>query len=127
MTLRSVGGSLGFLRIIDETSKETPSTQALSHHGSLSSELTALRAKNLPTEVQVNSEHCLNVPLLRCGTTGQFTKSFTGFRHKLSRGGIQQRADTGPCGFGIELNEKHTEYFSCFTSSLFLPGKGQAP
>lgn len=51
MTLRSVGGSLGFMRIIEETSKEMPSTQALSHHrnhrGSLSSELTALRSREL--------------------------------------------------------------------------------
>lgn len=51
MTLRSVGGSLGFMRIIDETSKEMSSTQALSHHrnhrGSLSSELTALRSREL--------------------------------------------------------------------------------
>lgn len=51
MTLRSVGGSLGFMRIIDETSKETPSTQALNHqrnhHGSLSSALTALRSREL--------------------------------------------------------------------------------
>lgn len=47
MTLRSVG----FMRIIDETSKEKPSTQALSHqrnhHGSLSPELTALRSREL--------------------------------------------------------------------------------
>lgn len=49
----SVGGSLGILRIIEEASKETLSTQAWSplsrrnHHSSLSSELTAVRSRGL--------------------------------------------------------------------------------
>lgn len=75
---------------------------------------------------QVNSEHCLNAPLLRWGTTGQFTASFTRFLHKLSRGGIQRRADTGPCGFGIEW--KAHRVFRLFLLPLSsLPDKGQAP
>lgn len=131
VTLRSVGGSLGFLRIIDETSRETPSTQALSHnrnrHGSLSSELTALRSRELAyrsprwTQSTVWMRHCWDAgqqASLRSPSQGSDT-SFPA--EAFSREQTQVRA-------ALALNEKHTESFSCFTSSLSsLPGKGQAP
>lgn len=75
---------------------------------------------------QVNSEHCLNAPLLRWGTTGQFTASFTRFLHKLSRGGIQRRADTGPCGFGIQW-KAHRVFRLFYFLSLPSQIKGRPP